>query len=122
MPEWSVYLLRCADDSLYTGIATDVDRRIREHGSGKCGAKRLRGRGPLTLAFEHVVGDRAAASRVEHHIKQLAKLDKERLVASPDAFRAYLADLSRSQSQDVAADPAPSHDSQRRRVSSSAGK
>ena len=96
MSVWSVYLLRCADDSLYTGIATDVGRRLREHRAGKRGAKSLRGRGPLTIAFEHVVGDRAEASRVEHRIKQLSKPDKERLVASPDHFRTYLTDLSRT--------------------------
>jgi predicted GIY-YIG superfamily endonuclease len=50
MGEWSVYLIRAAGDVLYTGIATDVDRRIEEHRTGR-GSKYLRGRGPLVLVY-----------------------------------------------------------------------
>lgn len=78
---YSVYLLRCADGSLYTGIATDVARRICEHEKSARGAKYLRGRGPLQLAFEQEVGDRSDASRIESVIKSLAKAEKEALVA-----------------------------------------
>jgi putative endonuclease len=77
---YSVYMVRCADGSLYTGIATDVTRRLSEHQSSTRGAKYLRGRGPLLLVFEEEVGDRSSASRVEHHLKSLAKVDKEALV------------------------------------------
>ena len=77
---FSVYMVRCADGSLYTGIATDVARRLSEHQSSTKGAKYLRGRGPLRLVFAQAVGDRSNASRVEHHLKALAKTDKEALV------------------------------------------
>jgi putative endonuclease len=90
MPEYSLYIVRCADGSLYTGIALDVARRFREHQDGPRGAKYLRGRGPLTLAFESTVGDRAAASRAEYRVKNLPKVEKERLIAG----RKMLADIS----------------------------
>jgi len=87
-------LLRCSDNSLYTGIATDVSRRLREHEDGKLGAKYLRGRGPLTLVFQQVVGGRSRASRVEHHIKRLSKRKKEAFVRSPDMFRSHIQALA----------------------------
>lgn len=79
-PDWSLYLVRCGDGALYTGIATDVERRLAEHAAGK-GAKYLRGRGPLSLAFERSVGDRGAALRMEYAIKQLSRERKEALVS-----------------------------------------
>ena len=78
---YSVYLVRCANGTLYTGIATDVARRFREHQAGHRGAKYLRGRGPLELVFAESIGDRAAASRAEHRIKKLDRWQKEALVA-----------------------------------------
>jgi putative endonuclease len=83
---WHVYVLRSKNGSLYTGVATDVDRRLAEHekARGK-GAKSLRGRGPLRLAYRRSVGSRALALRVEHGIKRLSKIEKEQLVeANPD--------------------------------------
>lgn len=74
-------MVRCADGSLYTGIAIDVARRIDEHERGRRGARYLRGRGPLKLEFTERVGDRGAATRIEHRLKRLAKPDKERLIA-----------------------------------------
>jgi putative endonuclease len=93
--QWSLYLLRCGDGSLYTGIATDVTRRLaeHEHGGGGRGAKYLRGRGPLSLVLEHVVGDRSRASRAERIIKRLPKVRKERLVKKPRELESILADL-----------------------------
>jgi putative endonuclease len=55
-------LLLCADGTVYTGIATDVRRRISEHESGAKGAKYLRGRGPLSLLYEREIGDRSLAT------------------------------------------------------------
>ena len=81
---WHVYLIRCAGGSLYTGITTDVERRLSEHRAGK-GAKYLRGRGPLELAYSRPIGDRAAASREEARIKRLSKAAKETLVVSPES-------------------------------------
>ncbi len=78
-PVWHLYLLRCRDGSLYTGITTDVARRIAAHSAGR-GARRLRGRGPLELVFSHPVGDRGTALRLECRVKRLSRPDKERLV------------------------------------------
>ena len=65
----------------WQGIAIDVARRIDEHERGRRGARYLRGRGPLKLEFAERVGDRGAATRIEHRLKRLAKPDKERLIA-----------------------------------------
>jgi putative endonuclease len=78
---WSVYLVRTCDDALYTGIALDVEARLAQHGEGR-GAKALRGRGPLALAFRITVGGKPVALRLERRIKQLPKSAKERLVAA----------------------------------------
>lgn len=83
MPVWSIYLLRCGDGSFYTGIATDVSRRIGEHEKGKRGAKCLRGRGPFELVYQRSVGDRGVATRIEYRIKQLPKIEKENLQQLP---------------------------------------
>ena len=87
---YSLYILRCADGSLYTGIATDVTRRLQEHASGTRGAKYLRGRGPLRLEFQEPVGDRSNASRAEHVVKMLSRIGKEELISG----RKSLAGLS----------------------------
>lgn len=76
---WYVYILRCGDNSLYTGIATDVDRRLQEHRSGK-GAKYTRGRGPLEIVYRECCGSRSDASKREWQIKQLPREAKERLL------------------------------------------
>ena len=80
-PRWSVYLVRCGTGALYTGIATDVARRLTDHGQslGK-GAKYLRGKGPLHLVFEKEVGAKGLALRVERRIKKLSKARKEAII------------------------------------------
>ncbi len=78
--EFSLYIVRCADGALYTGIATDVDKRVAEHAAGVRGAKYLRGRGPLELVFSETVGDRASALRLEHRVKRLTRAQKLELV------------------------------------------
>jgi len=88
--DWSVYVIRCADDSLYTGISTDVERRFRQHSDGRRGARYLKGRTPLQLVFALPVGDRSRASRVEYRLKQLSKRDKERLLRRPAALRKHI--------------------------------
>jgi putative endonuclease len=93
MSTWYLYLVRTLDNRLYTGITTDVDRRFLQHQSGK-GAKALRGKGELKLAFSHLVGDRSAALRLEYRIKQLTKAQKERLVSGGLAFEDLLAGLA----------------------------
>lgn len=79
--QWSVYVLRRSDGALYTGIATDVARRLAEHEAGEGrGAKALRGRGPLSLVFARQVGGRSLATRIEAAIKRLSKARKERWI------------------------------------------
>ena len=89
-------MLRCSDGSLYTGIATDVPRRIREHQCGKRGARYLRGRGPLELVYERGVGDRSVAAKVEFRIKQLPKPEKENLEQLPGRIDGFLVDIQAS--------------------------
>jgi len=79
--EYNLYIVRCADGSLYTGIAIDVERRLREHESGIRGAKFLRGKGPLRLEFTECLGDRSTASQVEYRVKRLERGRKEELIA-----------------------------------------
>lgn len=93
---YSVYILRCADGSLYTGIALDVRRRLEEHRSGARGAKYLRGRLPVELVFERAAGERGDALRLEHRVKQMSKSEKELLVAGRLALRASPATLQAS--------------------------
>lgn len=78
---FSLYIVRCVDGSLYTGIAADVARRIAEHERGARGARFLRGKGPLEIVFEEAVGDRATASRLEYRVKRLSRSQKLELIA-----------------------------------------
>jgi putative endonuclease len=74
-----VYVLRCADDTLYTGYTTDVERRVREHDAGE-GAKYTRGRTPVELVHVESFGTKSAAMSREYEIKQLSRTEKARLV------------------------------------------
>ena len=65
---WIVYMLECADKTLYTGITNDLDRRLAEHAAGK-GARYTKGRGPFRLVYSAICAGRAAASRRETVIK-----------------------------------------------------
>ena len=78
--DYNLYILSCADGSLYTGIACDVPGRMAEHRSGKRGAKYLRGRSPFDLVFQHAVGDRSSAQRMEYYVKKLNKRGKLDLI------------------------------------------
>lgn len=78
---WQVYIILCSDDSLYTGITTDVERRFAQH-LGGTGAKYFRGRSPLRLVYLEDGHDRGSASRREVQIKGLRTEDKRRLIAS----------------------------------------
>ncbi len=94
---YSVYLVRCRDGSLYTGIATDVERRLREHETSPRGAKFLRGKGPLTLVYQREIGDRSKASRVELVIKQLPRRDKDDHLVLSARIDAALAGFEKDQ-------------------------
>lgn len=94
MAVWYLYLIRCADDTLYTGISTDVDRRLEEHRHDpRKGARYLRGRGPLVLARRIRVGDKSLAARLEWRVKHLTRLDKEALIRGKIRLRDLLAGL-----------------------------
>lgn len=79
MTEWYVYILRCADDSLYTGTTTDIDARVRTHNTGK-GAKYTRGRRPVVLVYREAVDGRGAALKREHAVRRLTAAAKRRLI------------------------------------------
>ena len=72
---WYVYILRCGDGTLYTGVTDDVERRLAAHRSGR-GAKYTRGRGPLELAYREEQPDKSAALRREVQIKRLSRQEK----------------------------------------------
>ena len=76
---WYLYILRCRDGSLYTGITTDVQTRLEAHRAGK-GAKYTRGRGPLELVYSENCGDHSAALKREAQIKSLPRAGKMKLI------------------------------------------
>lgn len=79
---WYVYLLRCADGSLYAGITTDPPRRLREHNGGRAGARYTRARRPVEMVWQQAVASRAEAARCEYSLRQLSRQQKEELVAN----------------------------------------
>ena len=78
---WQVYMILCSDDSLYTGITTDVERRMAQHAAGT-GAKYFRSCLPQRLVYLEAGHNRSSASRREIEIKKLRPVDKRRLIAS----------------------------------------
>ena len=77
LKQWHVYLVRCADDTLYTGVATDVRRRLAEHnGESRAGARYTRTRRPVTLVYQELAADRSEAGKREYAIKQLPRSAK----------------------------------------------
>lgn len=78
---WQVYMILCSDDSLYTGITTDIERRIKQHADGS-GAKYFRGRTPLRVVYLEREHDRGSASRREMVIKKMPTDQKRRLIGS----------------------------------------
>ncbi|NVK21555.1 MAG: GIY-YIG nuclease family protein [Kangiellaceae bacterium] len=80
--QWHLYILRCADDTLYTGITLDLERRFEEHNSNgpKC-AKYLRGRQPLTMIYHTEFDDKSAALKAELKVKKLTKAQKKLLAS-----------------------------------------
>jgi putative endonuclease len=78
---WQVYMILCSDNTLYTGISNDVDRRVSQHAS-QCGAKYFRARRPRRLVYLESGHNRSTASRREAAIKKMARSDKERLIDS----------------------------------------
>ena len=76
---WHLYILSCRDGSLYTGITTDVEKRLEAHRNGK-GAKYTRGRGPLELVYREECGSHSEALKRELEIKALSRQQKQALI------------------------------------------
>ena len=76
---WYLYILRCGDGTLYTGITTDVEKRLEQHRSGK-GAKYTRGRAPLELVYREVCGNHSQALKREYAVKALNRVQKQNLI------------------------------------------
>jgi putative endonuclease len=83
---WTVYLARCQDGSLYTGVTTDPERRLAEHNAGR-GAAYTRSRLPVTLVYCEPVDDLSCALRREHAIRRLSRSEKEMLAARYEVRR-----------------------------------
>lgn len=86
---WSLYIVRCRDGTLYTGITTDVARRLRQHADGS-GAKYLRGRAPLQLVYLEAGHTRSSAVRRETRVKRLSRAEKLALIAAAAGATAVL--------------------------------
>ena len=81
MLDWKVYILRCSDNSLYTGITLDLNRRLKEHNhDDRLASAYTRARRPVTLVYKEAHTDRSSASKREAAIKKLTKLEKEKLI------------------------------------------
>ncbi len=78
--QWYVYMLKCADSTLYTGITVDPIRRVEEHNSDKKGAKYTRVRQPVALVYQKHAKNRSEASRVEAALKKLSRKEKLSLI------------------------------------------
>jgi len=88
---WHLYLIRTARGTLYTGITTDVPRRLDQHlGAGSRASKYLRAHAPAKLVYQLRIGTHSLALRTEHRIKRLAKSEKERIVAVQPRLRTLL--------------------------------
>lgn len=81
--EWTVYMLECADGTLYTGITDDLPRRLKAHNAGK-GAKYTRGRGPVMLRYQELVPDKSSALKREIELKRLRKSEKMAIIHEKD--------------------------------------
>ena len=82
MSSWHVYILECADGTLYTGITTDLERRLSEHNEGRLGARYTRARRPVRLVYSVSYANRSEASIAEAQIKKLSRRKKQALIAA----------------------------------------
>ena len=80
LSQYYVYIVQCSDDTFYTGITTDLDRRITEHNKSKKGAKYTRSRRPVKLVYSRLIGTRSLAQKEEYKIKRLSRIKKKKLI------------------------------------------
>ncbi len=83
--EWYVYMVLCADGTLYTGITNDLHRRINQHNSAKAGARYTRGRQPVVLVYHESCADRSVALKREAQLRKLSVRRKHDLMRCTDA-------------------------------------
>ena len=81
---WHIYMVRCSDGTLYTGITNDLNKRIEAHNSGKEGARYTRSRRPVKLVYSEQVESKSAAAKLEYQLKKLPLLKKIRLIKDKD--------------------------------------
>ena len=77
---WHVYIVRCSDGTLYTGITNDLEKRIEAHNSGKDGARYTRSRRPVTLVYSEEVESKSAAAKLEYQIKRMTRVKKMKMI------------------------------------------
>lgn len=85
--QWFVYILACNDNSLYTGITTNLERRVNEHNEGKKGAKYTRARRPVKLVYSEVAPDRSTATQRELTLKSLSSDKKRELIKQANHYK-----------------------------------
>ena len=81
---WHVYMVRCSDNTLYTGITTDLEKRMAAHNKGKNGAKYTRSRRPVRLVYSQGGLSRSEAAKLEYRVRKLSAAAKERLLRGKD--------------------------------------
>lgn len=79
--KWLLYVVRCADDTLYTGVTTDLERRLQEHNTSSRGSKYTRTRRPVVVVYSEAHVDRSSAQKAEHQFKKMAKAMKEKVIS-----------------------------------------
>ena len=83
---WFVYIVECSDNTLYTGIATDINQRVNEHNTSKKGAKYTKARRPVKLVYEEMADNRSLASKREYFIKKMSRIEKMKLITDKPAI------------------------------------
>lgn len=78
--DWFVYILECSDKTLYTGVTTDLEKRLEQHNHGPEGAKYTRARRPVKFVYHEIQANRSEATKREHAIKQLRRSEKLKLI------------------------------------------
>lgn len=91
---FSIYLVRCGDGSVYTGIAIDVERRLAEHDGHRRGSRYLRGKGPFELLLQREIGSRSLAQRIEHRVKRLPSVEKSDIARLQQRITTMIEELS----------------------------
>ena len=77
---WYLYVVRCSDSTLYTGVTTDLKRRLNEHNTGNRGAKYTKTRRPTNLVYYELYQSRSSAQKAEHKFKKLTREQKEKII------------------------------------------